>query len=596
MKKVYSIVLCLCLVLTMLPATVFAENPSSYSTYADGFYWCWPDEDWSSGKLVWIQSTDPLETDPIPGSPGTLTAELVYIQGGQSVPIDPNKISSYGNYFEIREVQTGFFEVEIPRGAFGKDGYIIYDEDSAHPIRIYSVIPEVWFYGNTAATEANYLSVYDDSKNPIYLIPDTDWQLTDVRPTGDGCSIDISFDPANGDTYATITVLDTSDSFIEVEYDGIRPSGTPFYNHYLDLDVMVPGLYWRWPADEDWSGDKPVFTPDPNGYLEHDITGTPYGAQYGQFIYLDENGNKEAINCSDLTSTNDSFFEMNDMGNGFTRVRTFDFGQGKISYNNKDIVIKSVLPTVGFYTNTTVSQETFVNPWIYKGTNKTIYLVPENGVTLSNVKLREQDNCHVSLSFDGSEPYATVTMDQIEGDGYFEVSYNWTDGSRTHYEELGIGVAACQPGLYWRWPKSDWSTGELVLTPDTDERLQTTIHGYPRYQQCRQFFFRDDSGNLTELHCSDLVKSGDCFEVEDIQDDFVSMTFSKFGGGTLSYQGYSIQVVSELPDVGPYTDSSATEGNYLLGDWVYKGDNNTIYQIARDGKTLSQRINKDPFF
>ena len=160
-RKLISLALCLCLILTLLPAGVYAAGEPQ------GLYYRRANVDTETNPWTYTDSHRKLR-DEMADTPGfSQDVVLVYIDENGTEVIPPfNEVTATGDYFRIEEPAEGFVTVYFTD--FGDGGYISYEGWNL-PVR--SDVPDYGFFKALPANQQNYIARwdYDENNTSIYF-------------------------------------------------------------------------------------------------------------------------------------------------------------------------------------------------------------------------------------------------------------------------------------------------------------------------------------------------------------------------------------------------------------------------------------------
>lgn len=479
MRKLYSIFLCICLLLTTMPANIFAASDANLP---EGLYWAWKDE--AADLSV------PLRTDIQGGYPGRMDMVFIYLDAsGVRNPLKCSELTSSGSYFRLRddrEVSEGVIGIHYL--GEGTGGSISYTNSAGTKFSI-NVDSEFWvpeyaFYRAPSINAQNFIDIYsgfefDGTNNTFYLIPAHGFQITGCRVVRDLRDVvSVSEDAANGYWVLTINDPDASGS-LDVRLDGIDTEGKAFSDWGDSLDILNtrPGLFWRWPETE-WKDGEEILVPGENERLRKEMEGYPYGTSYREFVFKDENGDLHPVKVEDLTFDG-SFYQLNPLQEYYAALICDGLGEETISYNGYSLKIKCTLPAVGLYSSPTISEDTFLQKWNYDGSNGTAYLLAKTGYSLSNVKIRNQNRCTASLSGAGGGQSFEVNLQNVETHGVLEFEYEVTKDAETYTDDFGIRVFDVRPRVIkeTRTMKDSEARTVDLTVEDVGGTLSITVDG-----------------------------------------------------------------------------------------------------------------------
>ena len=189
----------------------------------------------------------------------------------------------------------------------------------------------------------------------------------------------------------------------------------------------------------------------------------------------------------------------------------------------------SRLPDVGFYSAPEAIEENYITHWVFRGTNDTIYLMPDDEHVIGDPEdMRICNGAGVTLTKVGN--YYEIRLDDPTDTDRVELAFlfgdiygpdgetNWYDGERWK----SIGIDNLQSGLVWRWADA-WGWNGALDRPEEfheheDDRLERSLTQSPGDEWWIQFFMLDEEGNLTPARKDDLVYDSEKYDITEYED------------------------------------------------------------------------------
>ena len=557
-----------------------------------GLYWRWPIErvDEETGEFYFVHNDSELPTnEEIVGFGfGTQDIEILYYnEDGQYIPLDYSELQFSGECITASERQRGFITIRYKALGTGTVRYEIGRE--VYTLTILSTLPDIGFYSSTVPSEETYLTKWavSEDNDTIYFVSRTDAVLTSVTEISSNGAV-ITLDPDG--KYAAIQVTDPQERDLGIRFTFMDGHHSNDGTWWIDLIDDRPGLYWRWPLEktDETTGDF-YFVPNEDEYpVNEEIVGFGFGSQDVEILYRDEAGTFTALRFSDLQVSGDCI-EGSEWQPGFVEIRYKGLGTGSISYETGGqiytLTVLSELPDIGFYSSTVASEETYLTEWIVTADNNTVYFVARDDKVLTGVTEITSNGAVITLDPNGK--YATIQVTDPQED-HLGVRFTFTNGNHSSQGTWWLDLIDNTPvaqGLYWRWPDTTWEDDEPIITSNARASLETILRSFPYGDSFREFVYADENGTLNPVKCSQLTVTGDFFTIEPIQENYVILTCNDFGTGSVSYNGYSVTIESDLPTVGYYDEPAASQAHFIK-EWVYDGTNDTIYIVADSGYTI----------
>lgn len=168
------------------------------------------------------------------------------------------------------------------------------------------------------------------------------------------------------------------------------------------------------------------------------------------------------------------------------------------------------------------------------------------------------------------------------------ISYTYDDTTKSTFlpEEL---MLKGEPSLLWQWGYLE--NGAFVPTNESP----TNEFEVELYQEFRgRLIFRDPEGNETVLHPTTeglSIEPEDFLTVREYDPDtgFLCLAAVAPGEAIISYGGVELMVHSAIPPVGFYKTTELGEDDYL-GVWDYDGVNTTVYLASTDENIVLEKV------
>ena len=336
--------------------------------------------------------------------------QVVFYDGEDYIPVSLEDLQLNG--IEARIVQNNDTYLYVkPEGA--NDGSISYqvDDITYYTLPVTVQLPDVGYYSSSSATKETFLSSfgYKGDNNMVYLVWPEDVTRISVEKT-EWCTAE--YEIQNEATmaenhYAAISLHISGDSrlslHVSLSYPNMEGATDDSFN--LTIRDMRPGLR----LVSTW--DNVTNQPAANATVWARFTMQPQGARRIQLAFFD--GERyQLLTPEDVTTTNVTLFPRED---GYLMLEASGIDDGTISYpkdnNIYTMEIPVQLPDVWYYSSPVASKDTYLNNWVYDGTDKTdtIYLVATNGFKITEPPtLLGGRTAECTLSEDGT--YATIRL------------------------------------------------------------------------------------------------------------------------------------------------------------------------------------------
>ena len=264
---------------------------------------------------------------------------------------------------------------------------------TTYSLDVSAVLPDVGLYSANAASAENFISSFTvtGSNRTFYLCANTGWTLTGVtQNSGSFAEIAISEDKRD----AAITVSDSyngeQDLSLAVSAGG--PNGQSWSGRYFDIALTdarpkPAGLYF---AEPDWGGSGPKIPASP-AYQNTALSLTLGYSRVIALYYYDGTGYALVTSGASVAGP---FTLTPNAAAGLYDVSAAGSGSGSISYTADEttytLALNAALPTLGFYSGPTRSEESFLKTGSLTGNpgeSKTAYLLWDSALGVQSVSL-----------------------------------------------------------------------------------------------------------------------------------------------------------------------------------------------------------------
>ena len=395
-KRVISLLLSLCMLLALVPATVIAESAQPTQP---GLYCRWVD---------WDDNDDPFISDDEPylsklDMKRTNGYEFVfyYIDGAGTTTRLSYKDLTFPDFLEYRsETEGDFSYIYLRPSAFGSGKITYVEANAALPVTV--GLPVVGFYKEPIPSEDAFLSEISDKtggrEQTVYFCWDKayasdaeslkveyrnseqDWQTVDFNDEA-LAKLGITVESHFGDSYVKLTIQIRNGISLILRLLGAN--GRRYDRALLEIskELADPGLSCR---QVDWRNSTPYISDDEPYLSKLDMKRTN-GYDF-VFYYTDDNGTTTPLSYEDLTFPD--FLEYRSETEGafsYIYLRPSAFGSGEITYELEGktyalpVLVK--LPDIGFFSAPEASEESYLQRGVTGpyGTTETVYFLwPED--------------------------------------------------------------------------------------------------------------------------------------------------------------------------------------------------------------------------
>ncbi|MBQ8663043.1 MAG: hypothetical protein IJ471_04225 [Eubacterium sp.] len=594
-KKLLTFIVALAVVMTTVLGTVpaYADGTTTTSTATFGFRWAgWND----TSQTHYEDTTGILETE-WGTTPGGSPMFFYYVdENGNETRIDDvtQLASSDMDILQINADENIPGLMHLSFVGFGEATVNYTTAGTTYQVKITVGLPQVGLYTTPTASQSSYIFhdfTVTDTVDTFYLVGTDNWKITSARLEGDLANI-ANITVAADQSYAAIKVTGTpSDGrgyniVCDTQHDTYGTNSDMWYG--LQIKNGKPSLMLRYP--DGWNNGPVENTNNP---LQSAYSNAP-GYNDSLFFYYVENGAETRVLASELISSNENVVKISaDTQNpDAVMLEMVGFGNATISYDNNGVTysvdVVSDLPSVGLYSSTTASQATYISEFTVTDSADTFYLVGKDDWKITSATLDGDFGNIASIKVADDQSYAaiTVTGTPESGRGYGVRYSAKSDMYNSTIDNNGVGLNLIngKPSLMFRW--SDWNNN--VPTENKNNQLSSYYSNVPGNSDSI-FVYYVENGNET-LITADALKSGDenvvKLSANSNNADAVALEMLSFGETTINYtdaagKTYSIDFVLELPLVGMYSSTSASESTYIK-ELKVTDDNDTFYVVGRD--------------
>ena len=397
-KRVISLLLSLCMLLALVPATVIAESAQPTQP---GLYCRWVD---------WDDNDDPFISDDEPylsklDMKRTNGYDFVFYytdDNGTTKPLSFEDLT-FPDFLEYRsETEGDFSYIYLRPSAFG-EGTITYTKDgktSSLPVTV--GLPVVGFYKEPIPSKDAFLSEISDKTggreqtvsfcwNPEQ-IPDAQSLEVEYQKRGQNrqtvafndealAEIGLTAEPHFKEGYVKLTIQIRNGITLGLRLLGANGRSSKAWLE-ISKELADPGLSCR---QVDWRNSTPYISDDEpyRSSLDMELT---YGYNY-VFYYTDDNGTTTQLSYEDLTFPEDIVEVEPEAAPGFSYVwlNALALGKGTITYTKDgktySLPVTVNLPDIGFFSAPETSAESYLQRGVTGsyGTTETVYFLwPED--------------------------------------------------------------------------------------------------------------------------------------------------------------------------------------------------------------------------
>lgn len=397
-KRVISLLLSLCMLLALVPATVIAESAQPTQS---GLYCRWVDWD-DNDDHPFISDNEPYLSKLDMKRTNGYEFVFYYIDDAGTTTRLSYEDLTFPDFLECRsETEGDFSYIHLRPSAFGSGEITYVKANAALPVTV--GLPEVGFYKKPSISEGAFLSEISDKtggrEQTVYFcwdpkqIPDAQSLEVEYQKRGQNCQavdfnnkalaeIGLTAEPHFKEGYVELTIQIRNGITLGLRLLGAN--GRRSIKAWLEIskELADPGLscrrVYRRNSTPYISDDEPY-----RSSLNMELT---YGYNY-VFYYTDDNGTTTQLSYEDLTFPEDIVEVEPEAAPGFSYVHlnASTFGSGEITYELEGktyafpVLVK--LPDIGFFSAPEASEESYLQRGVTGpyGTTETVYFLwPED--------------------------------------------------------------------------------------------------------------------------------------------------------------------------------------------------------------------------
>ncbi len=521
--------------------------------------------------FLYIVDTNQSEPQPVTAGVSMTDSSVATIEWLQNAP----------NVAVLKVLKTGSTEIK----------YVYNNVPYTIPVQV--DIPNIGFYSTTTGGEANFLSSFTvtDSSNVIYLVPDKG-TISNVNLTNNdfGNIASCTSVDSNG-KFAVITITgEPENRNYSLQATYTRDGETNGDNMYAQIKLIngKPSLKYKWAMynnDGTLSMDK---------WLQ-DAIGMSKGYTSDVYPIFVNGGVEQQVSASDITSSDPSVVRVsvNPKDGNVITLEALKVGTAKIQYVNGgktySFTANVELPEVAFYSQPQVDEQYLINEFTMMDLNTPVYLVANNG-SIDSASLNPDFDSFADLTISSDKTYATVTFTSAPPQNMrygVEVNYTPTGESYSNIIYAETGIRNGMPNLAFRFPGFD---SDGLPVEDTNNPLENILYTSKQRNEPYYFYFTQN-GQETKLSLADLKSSDESIVKLTVSEDFdgIIVEPGKCGQAEIEYtvgqKKYVLPVIVELPVVGCYTATTATDSSYVSEFYVSDSDNQ-LYVVPTNGLKL----------
>lgn len=354
----------------------------------------------------------------------------------------------------------------------------------------------------------------------------------------------------------------------------------------LPLSAMAEGTFgWRFVM---YDGENQPYC-DPEDPLQTEINLEP-GISHHMGFFLDGAFcTPSAIWVEDEEIASVSTLEE---GNGqYYRVEALTFGtttlQVTVDGEMHSLPISVTLPSSGFSSSETLTEDTYLSSFTFDAENRDFYLIPEENVQV--------DPNTVSITLN-DEPANSITWELLEGNvlhlmiseeaafsgGWLQVEFLGNNDKSRIY---GISVVNGTPRLVFcplEWIGDEYTLPTTLWAYDGEYTLGLVLDGV---------FGWMSGGEIQLLSPDEVTVEGDAVSIYQFGEvegyPIYSLSLDHLGAARVSVGEYSVDLTVELPACGYYKSQNRSEESYCFYCNYY--ETSTIWALTENGFTEAQK-------
>ena len=593
-KRVISLLLSLCMLLALVPATVIAESAQPTQS---GLYCRWVD--WDDNDDPFISDDEPYLSSLDMKRTNGYEFVFYYIDDAGTTTRLSYEDLTFPDFLENRsETEGDFSYIYLRPSAFGSGKITYVEANAALPVTV--GLPVVGFYKKPIPSEDAFLSEISDKtggrEQTVYFcwnpeqIPDAQSLEVEYQKRGQNrqtvafndealAEIGLTAEPHFKEGYVKLTIQIRNGITLGLRLLGANGRSSKAWLE-ISKELADPGLSCR---QVDWRNSTPYIS-DGEPYLSSLDTELTYDYNY-VFYYTDDAGTTTQLSYEDLTFPEDIVEVEPEAAPGFSYVwlNALALGKGTITYTKDgktySLPVTVNLPEVGFYKEPSISEGAFLSEISDKtgGREQTVYFCwdkayasdaeslqveyQKRGQSWQTVDFNNEALAEIGLTAEPhfKEGYVKLTI-QIRNGISLILRLLGANGRRYDRALLEISKELADPGLSCRRVYFD-TEGNLDVSS-----FQLYIDNMDvGYDHLFIFYYTDDNGTTKPLSFDDLAFPA--FVGAQPGSSWISLCPSTFGSGEITYElegkTYALPVLVKLPDIGFFSAPEASEESYL---------------------------------
>lgn len=585
-KRLWSLLLVLIMVLSMIPATAYeAATPGIGFYYAQG-----GPNGFTEDKTMGFHTTigdvpgptrqayfyfDDGNGNTIPLQAGDLVSKNTNI-----IKVSPNDMDSTVTNFDI----VGFGQTTLDYTVGGQ----------TYSLNVNVTLKPVGCYSTTTASTSSFLSTFDvtNTANTFYIAVNGNYNLKGVSVQGENPSM-ITYVIDASEKFATVTVNGTpsANAFnnyyfftCDLEDTSGMSSGTMKHNCMIQLLNANPKLEWCWP---EFSNNVP--TVPQNAQWQSEMTMWP--GRCDEVFLRTVTAGVAGATITNVTSSNSSVVRVEKQVD-LVKIEAVGLGTADIIYtdgNNNTYTMPVVvdLPQVAAYTSKTPSGNTLITDgFTVNAIGDEFYVIARNGYTFDYVNLVGDLNDCATVTLDSTKTIATVKIVSKPisfKTGQFIIEHSASTPQGWHDD-----------GTLWMQLINGMPHIEYIYVDDTryeeydcldPSKPDTVFEGWIN-------FYPITSGpsvvSLADIKSTDesVVKISSANDPQN--PDKVSIEIVGWGSAQIVYtdangKEYALDVIVDFDNLceGLFTDDNFKVEHLILADHAVTNEENVIYLMSR---------------
>lgn len=351
--------------------------------------------------------------------------------------------------------------------------------------------------------------------------------------------------------------------------------------------ATTPKLGYYWAQDNNGN-----YTEDRSQGFNKEMLGASIHSMSPVFIYfIDENGKETLLDASQLISTDVQVVSVEDSnkGTGMVEMSYRSVGNASLNYNYNgttySINVSTQLPPVAMYSQNIANENYYIeDEYLISSSNNTFYLVASEDWKIDDISFDNGLDNIASCTMDTNKQLVTMTVNGVPEEGrYYNISLEASSvkNNYTFYGYFSIKITDKRPGLRFYWGDFD-ANNEFVENREMYNKEWFASPGYC----CDIFVYYIDENGEIPVSASDLTTTDSSVVTVSHSPEnskAVRLETNDFGQADINFvkngKTFSINVVSELPEIGFYNSSVADQSTYIT-DYKVLGNNNIFYLVS----------------